>query len=395
MTWVCPAGIAKGTRHGFGDQLHRAVHGLAGVTHRDDDNLLAGGSHLIQFTDTDAGDQFPDRTGIRRARGDARAHPGGQQIGEHPPSARRPEHPRVPAEHQPAAVRQGLHERRGRLDVQLRGVQHDQQIEGESAVLVPAGTLGAGQESGDGDRAGRQPVAAVHAVRGDHRAQPESPGGRSHGDRLFAGRLAARVQNQSMPGDRTEQFAGGRPGQRRDRVLPGVVGAGLHEPGQTVGEALLGQGITVEAQQDRHRRPGRLLVRHPVRVFQVPVGVAERPGVGALRTRSSSRPSWKTSTAPSATACSSATSGSGTACSVSAPRTVADGSAVCPCSAARSSSQPTSATARRPSPGPACGPSSSRANPSACSGRTPGTESNSHGSSRSASAARSPSTAQT
>ncbi|MGC0408673.1 hypothetical protein RKD31_001916 [Streptomyces sp. SAI-163] len=81
-------------------------------------------------------------------------HPCRQQVREDPPGAHRPEHRRIPGQHQPGPVRQRLREQRARLDVELRRVEHDQQVEVQRPVGVPPRSLGAGQQPGHGDHGG-------------------------------------------------------------------------------------------------------------------------------------------------------------------------------------------------------------------------------------------------
>lgn len=133
----------EGARHRLGHQLHGAVHGLPGVAHRDDDDLLAGRVDLVQLPDPDAGDELADRAGVGDAGDHLGAGAGGQDIGEHPPRPRGPEDSGVPGEHQAGPVRDGLDQCGRRLHVELRGVQDDEQVQREPSVGVAAGALGA------------------------------------------------------------------------------------------------------------------------------------------------------------------------------------------------------------------------------------------------------------
>ncbi|MEU5247708.1 SWIM zinc finger family protein [Streptomyces asoensis] len=123
-----------------------------------------------------------------------------EQVGEDPARAGRPEHRRIPAEHQPCPVRQRLRQHRGALHVQLRRVEQDQQVQGEGPVGVPPGPFGARDQTGNGDdgavprrpgEEGLEPLPSVRCVAGRDRAQTQGPGRGEQGRGLRAGGLAA------------------------------------------------------------------------------------------------------------------------------------------------------------------------------------------------------------
>ncbi len=135
----------------------------------------------------------------------------------------------------------------------------------------PARALGAGQQPGDGGDgravdAGREPLPPDRAVRGRPGAQPHAVRRVQQGRRLGQRGLPAGVQHQSVPRGRADQVGrgalrrGGRPLPLLGR--PVLLGRGVDQPGQTVGEALLGEGAAL--QTDQH--PDGLLLVLPDRL---------------------------------------------------------------------------------------------------------------------------------
>ncbi|CAM5694389.1 hypothetical protein SMICM304S_06830 [Streptomyces microflavus] len=113
--------------------------------------------------------------------------------------------------------------------------------------------------------------------------QPQAPRRRDQGGGLGPGRLAAAVRDQSGGGRRTDQL-GGRGGRGGGCSL-GPVGpllAGVHQAGQAVGEALLGQRVAVQAQQHLDRLRGLGGLSGGVLALLVLVGGVQLRGVGAL-----------------------------------------------------------------------------------------------------------------